>query len=289
MKLKLLIIIPIAVALIAAVPAIIYAATSFNGGTYIVSNTNSPAWGDPVNANIGDVVQFKVDIINNGSETATNVRVKADFPNGVSGNSIASTIHIVADNAPEVTDGATVNITNATSGATHSLVYFPGHAVLITNSGQSAIESIGGGGFVSVGDVASGQSNYVEVTFKAKVTETAGVVTPPPPAPAPAPPPPAPAPPAPAGQSQSQTVNVTQTNTNTNTNTVNTTAAPAPTPVPQVLGVKSLPKTGLPLVAWSALGLIPAGLKLRKFSKVSKDLADNPSYIWKKRSIDKEA
>lgn len=77
--------------------------------------------------------------------------------------------------------------------------------------------------------------------------------------------------------SQSQSVNVTQQVTGN----VGVAAQP------QVAGVTvtTLPKTGLPLLAWSALAFIPAGFKMGRFNKVKKDLEDDPNYIWEDRQF----
>jgi len=53
----------------------------------------------------------------------------------------------------------------------------------------------------------------------------------------------------------------------------------------QVLGVTMLPKTGLPAIAWSALAFLPAGLGLRRFRKVKKDMEDDPQFIWEDRQF----
>lgn len=47
--------------------------------------------------------------------------------------------------------------------------------------------------------------------------------------------------------------------------------------------VTTLPKTGLPIFAWSALAFLPAGFRMRRFSKVKKDLENHPSYIFDMR------
>ena len=133
-----------------------------------------------------------------------------------------------------------------------------------------------------------------------------------PPAP-PAPPLPAPPPPPPAPviiTANNNTSSNVNTNTNTNTNTVtNTVTVQAPQggvtrevvrevavvstgnvgigTSAAVLGVKELPKTGLPLLAWAALAFIPAGVKIKRFSKVKQELIDNPSYIWEDRQYRK--
>lgn len=58
-----------------------------------------------------------------------------------------------------------------------------------------------------------------------------------------------------------------------------------------VAGVQytALPKTGLPALAWSALAFIPAGFKMRRFSKTKRDLEDHPSYIFESRKFKAES
>lgn len=98
----------------------------------------------------------------------------------------------------------------------------------------------------------------------------------------------------PVTQGGNITVNPTITNTNTNTNT-NTVTVNNPAPVTfgnvgvgttvytQAVQYTQLPKTGLPALAWSALAFLPAGLKMRRFSRVKKDLENHPSFIWEER------
>ncbi len=57
----------------------------------------------------------------------------------------------------------------------------------------------------------------------------------------------------------------------------------------QVPPVEQLPKTGLPLIAWSLVGFLPAGWGLRKLSRFNKDNADSALYTWQKRQFDKES
>lgn len=53
--------------------------------------------------------------------------------------------------------------------------------------------------------------------------------------------------------------------------------------------VEELPKTGLPMVAWSLVGLLPAGFGLKRFSRINKDNMDKPLYMWQKREFEKES
>lgn len=171
-------------AMVIVAPAIVSAAAGFQGGNvFLVSNTNNPAWVDPVSANVGDIVEFHLEIVNNGNETATNVRVEAELPANEDGTSLSVRIKVKADNASEISDTATVNVP-ATS-TRKSLTYFPGHATLIKHPGNvtSSIEAIGTGGEVSIGDLAPGGNVFAEVLFKAQLTEVAVVIPTPTPTP----------------------------------------------------------------------------------------------------------
>ncbi len=55
--------------------------------------------------------------------------------------------------------------------------------------------------------------------------------------------------------------------------------------VKQIPPVEQLPRTGLPLAAWSAVGLLPIGFRLRKYASINKDEKDHASYIWQIREF----
>ncbi|MBI4036830.1 hypothetical protein HY385_00180 [Candidatus Daviesbacteria bacterium] len=314
---------------LALVPSPVFAATSFQtGNIFLVSNTNAPAWMDPVNANVGDVVEFHLEINNTGDEAARNVQVKVDLPTNVSGGTLTTTIHVKADNAPEVTDTATVNV--PPSSTAKNLVYFSGHATLIKHPGNvtSSIETIGSGGFISIGDIEGVNNAFAEVLFKAKVTET--------PTETPTPTPtitvtPTPTPveanviSCPAGfiktisgsniicvqQIQNNNQTVTSTS-NASTGEINVTqqapSVPATVVVPvasapqvvtktvtvpvakPVVTVTELPKTGLPIGAWFLSSLIPVGIGLMRKFRVSEkgEVEDSPYYLSQKRRFFKD-
>lgn len=53
----------------------------------------------------------------------------------------------------------------------------------------------------------------------------------------------------------------------------------------QPIQYTTLPKTGLPVLAWSALAFIPVGFRLRTFQKIKKALENHPSFIWENRKF----
>lgn len=293
----------------AVIPSIAHATAGFKGGNFfLVSNTNFPAWGDPVEAEIGDIVEYHVEIENVGDETARNVQVRFDIPTNVSGNDVTATIHVSAENAPEVTDTATLQFSG--TGA-KSLVYYPGHATLIMHPGyvQSSVESIGSGAAVNIGDLSPFNNSYAEVLFKFQVvssqigptatptpTTPVATATPTPTVPTSTPtntPTPTGAPTATPTPTSGSNINITNNNTNnqtqnqTNNQTVNVTSQGSTQPV-VVAGTttaKQLPKTGLPLAALAFSGLLPVGLGLRKYGGNKGDQEESANYLWQKRKF----
>ena len=211
-----------------------FAATTFQGGnSFLVSNTNNPAWTDPVDASVGDIVEFHLEIDNTGAETANNVNVRVEFPTNISGGSpLVTTIRTTADNAAEMVDTATVNVPNTST--TKSLVYFPGHAVLIKHPGNvtTQFEAIAGGGAVSIGNLDPGGNVFAEVLFKAQVVEIAVPTETPTPTP-------------------TGTVAPTPTNTPTPTPTGTVTPTPTPTLVAAAGNVISCPAGFVSVVSGS--------------------------------------
>lgn len=88
-----------------------------------------------------------------------------------------------------------------------------------------------------------------------------------------------------SSSSSSQGGSSTVTITNPTPQVVFATSGNVGVATPQVLGVTTLPKTGLPEIAWSALAFIPAGFGMRRFRSIKKTLADDPHYIWENRKF----
>lgn len=292
------------------------------GGDIVQAYNNSTqqgTWRDPVDATPGQIIEFRVIARNDGTAPAEDVQVwgtiNAQLPQGPS-NSIVLTSRVKTASfmGNEVTDTATINLP---AGASEGLRYVPGHARIngvtsvyncpnTCDIGDNVITGI------NVGTIQPG--DFVEVTFKAGITNTTSA--------------PACVPnggcsvqtPSVCGQTntgvdncgnscvrasvacvaaqgaaptqtqtQSQSVNVT--NNNTNTNTVNTVQERTGNVGvgSSVAAPKTLPNTGLPIIAWSALGLVPAGFKLRKFANFKKALEDHPSFISAMRQFNSKS
>lgn len=59
--------------------------------------------------------------------------------------------------------------------------------------------------------------------------------------------------------------------------------------IKQVPVVTQLPKTGLPLLAWPLVSLLPAGFGLRRFTRSNKNSAESALYMSQKREFRKES
>lgn len=87
-------------------------------------------------------------------------------------------------------------------------------------------------------------------------------------------------------------INNTNSNTNTNTNTLTATLTASTnvgvgTSSGQVLGagVTTLPKTGLPEIAWALTGLVPLGFKLKRFAANRQSEDYSGDYIFQAREF----
>lgn len=77
---------------------------------------------------------------------------------------------------------------------------------------------------------------------------------------------------------QAQTVRVVLASGNTGVGT-------SANQVIQYKGMKQLPNTGLPTLAWAAIGLIPAGFGLKRFRSIKKDAEGNADFIWEDKNF----
>lgn len=285
---------------------LVHADAHIAGGDFMQAFNNTTqqgTWRDPVSGDPGQIIEFIITVKNDGDAPANHVQVIASVDQGP-GNVLQGhgSIRPSYFGADYINDTATVNVSGSVP---QGLRFIPGHTRLLgqtnlfncPNSCDIADDVVTHGG-MEIGTVQPG--DFVQVTFKAGITNVVPPTSTPTPTPTPTPtatPVVTPTPtPGVGGQSQSQTQ--TQTNeqtvtanggsaTNNNTVTITTTA-----PAPQVVtvaaapNVKQLPQTGLPLAGLALGGLLPAGLKLKKFGKGQEDTEEtSANHIWEDREF----
>lgn len=132
-----------------------------NGGT-----TN---WSDPISASGGDRVAFDV-YYHNGVDgtTATNTRVRVAYPTAATAQMVA-TGYIWADNASQVSDTGTINVSSSQTITFESTaLWYPNQtlsnptSLLVTNSG-TYVE-------VNIGSIAGGWASEGHVIFYANIS-----------------------------------------------------------------------------------------------------------------------
>lgn len=181
---------------------------TFRSGNIFDGGVTGVNWADPVTVNPGQVVEFRVTVINDGSETANNTVVRASFP-GSASNPIVPTVFVSAEGVTQVTDNFTINVSN---GSNQKLNYWEGHAIKWGPgcvSGCPLPDNIYVEG-VNIGNVAPGVTNSYQVVFKAYLTETTPTPT----------------------SSPTPTSTATPTPTPTSTPTITPTATPTTTSTP---------------------------------------------------------
>lgn len=250
-------------ALVVGVPTGGGSSASFRSGNIFDGGVTGITWADPVTANPGQVVEFRVMVINDGDEPATNTTVRAVFPSNPS-NPIVPTAYVAAEGVSQITDTFTINVSN---GSNQKLNYWEGHAIKWgpgCQNGCSLPDNIYVEG-INIGTVQPGAQNSFQIVFKAYLTEQSS---------------PTPTSTATPTQTPTQTPSVTPTPTVTPTGTATPTSTPTQTPgptstptTPPVLGVTappSLPKTGPGLeVTIILFGLVALGVYIfRKFRLV---------------------
>lgn len=204
---------------------------------YNNTKQDTSSWVDPLNnVDPANVVEYHARVRNIGDEVATGVRAKADLPTSYGTQQIA-TIHLTANNATEVTDTATVNLTGSAK-----IEYLSGHARYVDGSGEHSLpETITTSG-VSLPDLEAGNEYEIQVMFKTWAR--------PEPTPTPTPtctitPTPTPTP------TCTPTPTVTPTPTCTPTPTVTPTVTPTPTETPTPTPTETVTPTPTPTPCWS--------------------------------------
>ncbi|MCX6816574.1 MAG: hypothetical protein NTZ93_01780 [Candidatus Beckwithbacteria bacterium] len=137
----------------------------FDGGNRTDRTTG---WEDPIPADPGEVIEFRVLVNNSGQSNIDNTSVRASFPDSDATN-ITATALLSGSGAEDVSDNVIVNV-SGTNG--QRLVYIPGHTLKWgpgCSSGCSLPDGITIHG-VSLGTVEPGTEKSYQVTFKAYVS-----------------------------------------------------------------------------------------------------------------------
>lgn len=140
----------------------------FRGGNVFDGGVTGVTWVDPVTANPGQVVEFRVMVINDGSSPAEGTIVRAAFP-GNPASPIVPTAYITAAGVNQVTDNFTINVSD---GSSQKLNYWEGHAIKWgpgCSNGCPLPDNIYVEG-VNIGTVQPGVNNSYQITFKAYLT-----------------------------------------------------------------------------------------------------------------------
>lgn len=134
-----------------------------NGGT-----TN---WADPISASAGDRVAFDV-FYHNGVDgtTATNTRIRISYPTSAT-TQIVTTGYVWADNAAQVSDTGTINVSSSqTIAFESSALWYPNQT--LTNPTNISVTNNGSSVEVNIGSVAGGWSSEGHVVFYANISNS---------------------------------------------------------------------------------------------------------------------
>lgn len=182
-------------------------------------------WRNTVNATMGNIIQFKFRIVNDGNfeSRGTKVWIQIPWDPQKLASTLVSTAQVTADNADTMTDTATVNLTDKPS----LLWPYDGHYVIV---GKTNLFDCTNGCAITrefldhpmpIGNILAGAS--VEITFKASVFNIASPTATPTLTPTPT---------ATPTQTPTATPTVTPTPTITPTPTATPTMSPTPTAGP---------------------------------------------------------
>lgn len=137
----------------------------FDGGN---RTSGTVDWQDPIPAQAGEVIEFRVVIANIGDAPAGNVNVRAELQQDPPANNLISRVFISGGGAETVTDTATVGV----SGGPQVLSYISGHTRKFGPGCEQGCNVADGVAFhgIDVGTVQPGENNSFQVAFKAYVS-----------------------------------------------------------------------------------------------------------------------
>lgn len=146
---------------------------TFRGGEFFDGGNRTQRlvdWQDPIPANPGDVIEFRVKVVNDGTARAENTSVRVEFPT-VDSTTLTPRAFISGSGASEVSDAATVNVTGSVP---QGFSYIGGHARMFGPGCNGADgcplpDGIAVHG-VTIGAVDPGETNSFQVAFKVNVT-----------------------------------------------------------------------------------------------------------------------
>ncbi len=136
-------------------------------------NAGSANWRDPISASGGDAISFRFYYHNTVDGTvANNTKLMIGFPTTAS-STIVTTGTIVSDNASQVTDTATINVSSSQTLAFDSTaIWYPNQT---TSGGTSLPVTITGGEVeVNIGNIAGGWPAQGNVVFRATISNSGG-------------------------------------------------------------------------------------------------------------------
>ncbi|MDD5098110.1 MAG: PKD domain-containing protein [Candidatus Pacebacteria bacterium] len=135
-------------------------------------------WRDPISASAGDAISFDV-YYHNGVDgsTANNTRIRINYPTTAS-TTITTTGYILSDNAPQISDTGTINVSTAQTITFESNAYwYPNQATTnptilpVTNSGTYVEVNIGN-------IIGNGWSTQGSLVFRANVSSSGAISAP---------------------------------------------------------------------------------------------------------------
>ncbi len=151
------------------------AAASIEGGNFLTGFNNTiqeGTWRDPVNAEPGQIIEFRVVVHNQGDEPANNIQVLADIPQDPATQLTARTIIRPSYfGASDVTETLTINVLGGTA---QGMRFAPGHtrffgvtSLFNCPQGCDIGDNVVNGG-MEVGNIAPGET--IQIGYKAGLT-----------------------------------------------------------------------------------------------------------------------
>jgi len=136
------------------------------------SSVSTPAnWRDPISASAGDAVSFRFYYHNTvEGATANNTRLRIAYPTTASTN-LVMTGTILSNNAAQVTDNATINVSSSQTITFESTAYWYPNQTLSSPVNLTLVDN-GSYVEVNIGDIVGGWPSQGAVIFRANISNT---------------------------------------------------------------------------------------------------------------------